>query len=78
MAKGDSILRQFGANVRSLRQKIGLSQEAFADKCKLDRTYIGGVERGERNVSLKNISRIAVALEISISDLFKGLKNPHV
>jgi transcriptional regulator with XRE-family HTH domain len=68
---GKNILERFGTRVRDLRKAQGLSQEAFADRCGLDRTYIGSVERGERNVSLENIERIANALEISISALFE-------
>ncbi len=71
---GDSEARikmQFGKRIRQLRKEQGLSQEAFADLCGLDRTYIGGIERGERNVSLTNISRIAAALSITTSELFR-------
>jgi transcriptional regulator with XRE-family HTH domain len=50
-----------------------LSQDAFADLCGLDRTYIGGIERGERNVSLRNISLIAKALKCSIAELMEGV-----
>lgn len=64
------IKTRFGANVRKLRQAKGLSQEAFADICGLHRTYIGAIERGERNVSLGNIEKIAKALGVSISSLF--------
>ena len=60
----------FGANVRRLRVEKGLSQEAFAEECGLHRTYVGSVERGERNVSLDNIARISVALGVPISSLF--------
>jgi transcriptional regulator with XRE-family HTH domain len=59
--------------MRLLREKSGISQEAFAHECGLDRTYISGIERGRRNVSLKNIERIAEALEVSLSELFEGL-----
>ena len=52
---------------------MGLSQEKFAAKCKLDRTYVGSVERGERNIALRNIEKIAKTLGISISELTKGL-----
>ena len=48
-----------------------MSQEEFADMCGLDRSYVGGVERGERNISLENIGRIAKALGISLSELFR-------
>lgn len=67
------ILSRFGNRVRKLRKEQGLSQEAFANLCGLDRTYIGGIERGERNVSLRNIEVIARALDKSVSDLTKGL-----
>jgi transcriptional regulator with XRE-family HTH domain len=50
-----------------------VSQEEFADICGLDRTYIGGIERGGRNVALVNIERIAEALKISLPELFRGL-----
>ena len=50
-----------------------MSQEAFADMCQLDRTYIGGIERGERNVALVNIEKIAKALRLSIAELFGGI-----
>jgi transcriptional regulator with XRE-family HTH domain len=64
---------RFGKAVRHRRQKLGVSQEEFADMCNLDRTYVGGVERGERNLSLINIERIALAFRISLSELFKGV-----
>lgn len=64
------IKTKFGAKVRKLRQAKGLSQEAFADICGLHRTYVGAIERGERNVSLENIEKIAKALGISIASLF--------
>lgn len=64
-------LKNFGNNIRKLRKIKGLSQENLAFKTGLDRTYIGGIERGERNPSLKNIIKIAKALNVEISDLFK-------
>ncbi|MFN9945815.1 MAG: helix-turn-helix domain-containing protein [Phycisphaerae bacterium] len=67
------VLTSFGRRVRELRKKSGLSQEAFADKCGLDRTYIGGIERGERNVALRNIDIIAQSLAISMSELMRNL-----
>ena len=63
------ICKKFGDRVRELRVAQGLSQEVLAQKAGLHRTYIGGVERGERNVSLENIQKIAVALKITIADL---------
>jgi transcriptional regulator with XRE-family HTH domain len=65
------ILTLFGERVRVLRQARGLSQEALALAAGLDRTYIGGVERGERNISLLNIQKIAQALNVSPADLLK-------
>lgn len=64
------ILKQFGKKVRDLRKAQGLSQEELAEKADLHYTYIGGVERGERNLSLKSIERIASALKIDIRELF--------
>lgn len=61
----------FGTKVRHLRKKLGISQEELAFKTGLDRTYISGIERGERNPSLKNITKIAEALNIQLSELFK-------
>jgi transcriptional regulator with XRE-family HTH domain len=57
--------------VRELRKEKGLSQESLALACELDRTYIGGVERGERNISLVNIHLIAAALGVPAKELFK-------
>ena len=73
MVKRNDILKHFGARVRKLRLAKDLSQEKFAAKCKLDRTYVGSVERGERNIALRNIDKIAKALGISTSELTKGL-----
>jgi transcriptional regulator with XRE-family HTH domain len=72
-ALSPNLLRRFGRRVRDLRQSRGLSQEDFAEQCGLDRTYIGGVERGERNISLKNIGQIAAALDMSIARLFEDV-----
>ena len=58
----DSILKKFGERVRQLRKARGFSQQSFAAACGLDRTYIGGIERGERNVALRNIEVIARTL----------------
>jgi transcriptional regulator with XRE-family HTH domain len=64
---------RFGRALRRHRQKLGVSQEAFADMCQLDRSYIGGVERGERNVALVNIEKIAKTLRLSVAQLFRGI-----
>jgi transcriptional regulator with XRE-family HTH domain len=66
------ILTLFGERVRVLRQALGLSQETLALVAGLDRTYIGGVERGERNISLLNIQKIAQALNVSSADLLQS------
>ncbi|MGL5066045.1 MAG: helix-turn-helix domain-containing protein [Microcoleus sp.] len=66
-------LQQFGDRVRTLRKARGLSQEQLAEKTGLHRTYIGGIERGERNVSLINIVRLAKALDVPPSDLLQGI-----
>lgn len=67
------MLRSFGAAVRARRLEVGLSQEALAVEAQLHRTYIGGIERGERNVSLVNIVRIAEALQTTASALTRDL-----
>ncbi len=64
------IQKHFGERLRELRKEKGFSQEALALACDLDRTYIGGVERGERNISLVNIHRIASALGVASRELF--------
>jgi transcriptional regulator with XRE-family HTH domain len=69
----EDIRLRFGKAVRARRHRLGVSQEEFADICGLDRTYIGGIERGERNVALVNIERIARALKVSLSELFRGV-----
>jgi len=69
----EDIRGRFGKAVRQKRHELGVSQEAFADLCELDRTYIGGIERGERNVALVNVEKIARALKISLSQLFRSL-----
>jgi transcriptional regulator with XRE-family HTH domain len=69
----EDIRIRFGKAVRKKRNRLGVSQEEFADICGLDRTYIGGIERGERNVALVNIERIAKALRISLPELFRGV-----
>lgn len=63
--------KAFGQKVRILRKSRGFSQETFANAAGLHRTYIGAVERGEQNVSIDNIERIAKALNIQISELFQ-------
>jgi len=70
--KETNILKNFGERVKELRLKKGItSQMDLANKAGLDRTYIGGIERGERNVALENIEKIAKTLGVSIEELFK-------
>jgi transcriptional regulator with XRE-family HTH domain len=68
------ILDSFGQRVRFLRQQAGLSQGKLAELSNLHRTYISGVERGERNISLLNIVRLAKALGIPPSELIKEIE----
>ena len=68
-ARGD-IRLQFGKRVQDLRKAAGFSQEGFAAHLGLDRSYVGGVERGDRNVSLINIKKIADGLDLAVRDLF--------
>ena len=71
----NAILVALGDTVRRHRVELGLSQEAFAENVGLHRTYIGSVERGERNVSVLNLSKIAHALGLSISSLISHAEN---
>ena len=64
------IIKVFGANVKRYRQAIGLSQEAFAEKCGMHRTYISAIECCRRSISLENIQRIADALGVEAYRLF--------
>jgi len=66
----DDIRIRFGRAVRKRRQELGLSQEELADRAGIHRTYVGDVERGERNIALQNIEKLAKALDVSISTLF--------
>ncbi|HML14722.1 MAG TPA: helix-turn-helix transcriptional regulator [Xanthobacteraceae bacterium] len=67
--KAHPALLQFGRRVRQLRREQGLSQEKLAFRCDLDRSYVGSVERGERNISLLNICQIAKALNVEPREL---------
>jgi len=68
---GSPVLISLGLSIRAIREKQGLSQESIALACGLDRSYFGGIERGEHNVAVINLEKIATALGISIKDLFK-------
>ncbi|WP_368487301.1 helix-turn-helix domain-containing protein [Celeribacter sp. HF31] len=65
-------VEDFGKRLRELRKAQGYSQEGFALTVELDRTYISGIERGERNPGLKTILRIAEALEVPVAELFSA------
>lgn len=73
MEDSKEILAAFGAKVRELRLEKNLSQEELAHLADLHRTYIGMIERAEKNITLLNIEKIAKALETSLSDLVNGL-----
>ena len=62
----------FGLQVRRYRKKKGISQEELASISELHRTYIGAIERGERNVSLNNVEKIASSLDVAVIDLFQN------
>ena len=68
----NDVLKRFGNRIRDFRMQKALSQEKLAEQSGLHRTYIGMVERGEKNVSLKNILKISKALNIKPEELFKG------
>ena len=73
MAKADPILRAFGFSVKKQREAKGLTQETLAEKADLDRTYLSDVERGTRNLGVKNIVRIAKALGVKPGKLMEGV-----
>ena len=73
MVSDSEIVNKFGERVRQLRKQKGLSQEELAHRADLHRTYIGMIERAEKNITLLNIEKIANALELSIKDLFDGV-----
>lgn len=66
----NSVAEKFGQRVRELRNRKGISQEELAYRANVHRTYLGGIERGERNPALKNIAAIAKALDVSLRELF--------
>ena len=70
----DGKLQRLGEAIRSARSAQGYSQEAFADAVGIDRSHIGKIERGERNVSFLNVARIAVALNITVAALAQSAK----
>jgi transcriptional regulator with XRE-family HTH domain len=69
---GSPVLVKLGNSIRSIRALKGLSQEAVALASGLDRSYFGGIERGEHNVAVANLEKIAIALNVNISEFFKS------
>ena len=69
MSDRDPILRKFGQNVRRKREAYRISQESLAEIADLDRTYVGGIERGERNPTIISAVRIAKALRVCLDEL---------
>lgn len=69
-----TIQEQLGLRIQQLRKKTDLSQERFSLQIGMDRTYFASVEAGKRNISLNNIKKIADGLNVSISELFEGIK----
>lgn len=76
MPSDDDLLREFGDRLRTARRQAGLSQEALAHEAGLHRTYIGSVERGERNIALLNILTLATVLDVDADTLLTGLRRP--
>jgi transcriptional regulator with XRE-family HTH domain len=74
MIKKNSILVKLGQRIREHRQAQGFSQEGFAAEVGLDRTYMGGIERGERNIATLNLVRIAKVLKVEVGELFPAIK----
>lgn len=78
MRKKHQALIKIGKRIRELRRAKGFSQEKFAFEVGLDRTYMGGIERGERNIAALNIIRIAKALKVEIGELFPSVRSLQV
>jgi transcriptional regulator with XRE-family HTH domain len=72
-----NVFERFGVKLRSLREAAGVSQEKLADMAGLHRTYVSSVERGQRNISLLNIERLALALEVPLKDLMPDDAKPR-
>ena len=73
MAKKNKYLIKLGEHIRDARKAKGLSQEHLALQAEIDRSYVGGIERGERNVSFLNLVKIATCLECDVSKFTKGI-----
>ena len=77
-AMNDDILKRFGLTIKRLRERKGISQEKLGEISDLHRTYIGMIERAERNITLKNIEKIAKALGTDISKIFEELESTNI
>lgn len=77
MISEHDILNIFGENIRRYRRLLNISQEELAHRADLHRTYIGMIERAEKNITLVNMQRIANALEVKIEDLLKNSKDEN-
>lgn len=73
MSKRDPVLVKLGLNVRGRRESCKMTQERLAERSGLDPTYISGIERGVRNPGIKNVARLAKALDFSTADLCNGV-----
>lgn len=73
MVKIPKYRKTLGENIRIYRRKLGWSQEKLAEKAELHRNYVGDIERGEENVSVDTLMRIATALKVSVTDLVNGI-----
>lgn len=78
MRKKHLALIKLGAQIRELRKAKGFSQESFAAEVGLDRTYMGGVERGERNVAAINLIQIAKCLSVEVGELFPAINTLNI
>ena len=76
MTQSQNIKRRFGEAVRRRRTQLGISQEELADRAELHRTYVSDIERGNRNLSLENIAKLALALELSLPELMQEVEKP--
>jgi transcriptional regulator with XRE-family HTH domain len=72
----DDLRAAFGRRVRELRAGLGISQEELAHRAGMHYTYVGGIERGERNPGLMNVGALASALGVSLAELFRGVRSP--
>jgi len=67
------VQKKLGKRISELRKKRGFSQEGFAHECGFHRSYMGALERGEKNITIQMVSRVAKALKLSLAELFKGV-----